>query len=60
MGPKNFAPDTQFSFRDPFLGLIVGSVLGSEKSVKKGEQKPKRLAARRGIGHKVNVASMPI
>ena len=39
-GTTNFAPDTQFSFRDPFLGLIVGSVLGSAKSYKKASRNP--------------------
>ena len=39
-GTTNFAPDTQFSFRGPFLGLIVGSVLGSAKSYKKASRNP--------------------
>ena len=39
-GTTNLVPDTQFSFRDPFLGLIVGSVLGSAKSYKKASRNP--------------------
>ena len=57
MGPKTLP---QLSFRGPFLGLIVGPALGSEKSVKKGEQKPTSISLLLQSYEKVNVAGMPI